>query len=662
MPGRAASPSQDTLPAYSTFETKNDTTNRGLDIPQRIEKRLARLNASDNTAKRWAVELISWMMSAICMGIIIGILICIKDQPLSKWPKGQTVITVLAKVSAATLIIPTSEAIGQLKWNWFGGDVSKEMVDFEIFDKASRGPWGSLMLIVRTKGRSLAALGAILTLLMLAIDTFFQQVVELPERWREAGQGQISQVHRFEPRYNTITQNGAKMSLFDTTLASVTTRFLWDNGTRPLSSGNGSRQDFPMSCPTSNCTWPSYNTLGFCSACRDAPQLLEYACLSARIDWISNLTGFGTESTYPNGSMCGYFINATSEFPIMMTGYNTDSNVPYAGEALIMRVLPLLTNPTRKPLFGGSINFKHIRSPLLNVVISRASGGLETVYQNIAPDTFECVLYWCVKNLKSTNVLGTYTEETISTFTNTTPGEFPWRSYPYTSKELNGTDVYYLENVTITPPGLEQEDFGLLNKTHFSVHRAFDEFAPSFTTIRNGSTQSTIRFSFNLNAVLLRTPRVNPWLSPNNITSHMDRLAVAMTNTIRSSYSSDLAFGQASEIVVFVSVNWAWLSLPLALLVLSLLFLIATIVKTSKEKHEIGVWKTSAMPTLIYSLPQDVQKNFTSNGPVWSKAGRSDAKGIRIKLMPTKGWRVSGHVSAPTTPVMRQREVPSGWI
>ena len=86
---------------------------------------------------------------------------------------------VLSKVASAALILPISEAIGQLKWTWFQGNESKEMIDFEIFDKASRGAWGSFLLLSRTRGRSLAALGAVLTLLLLATDTFFQQVIEL---------------------------------------------------------------------------------------------------------------------------------------------------------------------------------------------------------------------------------------------------------------------------------------------------------------------------------------------------------------------------------------------------------------------------------------------------------------------------------------------------
>lgn len=38
-----------------------------LDIPQRIERKLAQYNASQNVWKRWLFEIISWMTSAGCI-------------------------------------------------------------------------------------------------------------------------------------------------------------------------------------------------------------------------------------------------------------------------------------------------------------------------------------------------------------------------------------------------------------------------------------------------------------------------------------------------------------------------------------------------------------------------------------------------------------------
>jgi hypothetical protein len=296
------------------------------DFPRRIEQKLAQYNASQNMFKRWLFEIVSVTTSAVCMGrtvpahfdpsifirlsvttgAIVALLYYLDDQSLSKWPPGLTLITILSKIASAALILPISEAIGQLKWTWFHGKKSRDAFDFEIFDKASRGAWGSVMLLCRTKGRSLAALGALLTVLLLAIDTFFQQVTDLPERWKLKGDGFIPRSIRYEPNVEfeyDNTWDNLPVNQANNDLRRALAPFFYDsNGTHPLQTGDGATQaEIPLVCPTSQCHWPIYKSLGICSACVDASHLLEYACLTMRMDWIRNATGPGTESTYQNG-------------------------------------------------------------------------------------------------------------------------------------------------------------------------------------------------------------------------------------------------------------------------------------------------------------------------------------------------------------------------
>lgn len=108
-------------------------------LAQRIEQKLWKYSASRNIIKRWLIEIISWTLSACCMTGIIIVLYFYRDKPLPKWPLGLTLnvyISVLAKVSSAALLLPVSEALGQLKWNWFQAKKdetkqSKKMWDFE---------------------------------------------------------------------------------------------------------------------------------------------------------------------------------------------------------------------------------------------------------------------------------------------------------------------------------------------------------------------------------------------------------------------------------------------------------------------------------------------------------------------------------------------------
>lgn len=185
-------------PSVSNMSISNvdDRTEPPQNIAQWIEQKLWRFSSSGNILKRWLLEIISWMISAACMGAIIIVLLKLKDKRIPPWPMGLTIntyVAILSKIAGAALILPVSEALGQLKWSWFQGD-SKKMWDFEIFDNASRGPWGSFLLLIRTKLKALAALGALITIFSLALDPFFQQLVDFPDRWALQGNGSIPQV------------------------------------------------------------------------------------------------------------------------------------------------------------------------------------------------------------------------------------------------------------------------------------------------------------------------------------------------------------------------------------------------------------------------------------------------------------------------------------
>lgn len=214
----------------------NEEPQRSSNIAQIIEQKLWNYNSSGNVGKRWLLEIISWWLSAMSMGIIIGVLIYYQDKKIPNWPGSLTLnafIAILAKVSGAALILPVSEALGQLKWSWFQGS-SKTMWDFEIFDNASRGPWGSFLLLIRTKGRALAAIGALITLLALALDPFFQQVVDFPERWSLNGTSSIPRVVQYKPSIGIQLKAGQQMALQDQAIQAVAETYFYENGTQRM--------------------------------------------------------------------------------------------------------------------------------------------------------------------------------------------------------------------------------------------------------------------------------------------------------------------------------------------------------------------------------------------------------------------------------------------
>ncbi|PVI00303.1 hypothetical protein DM02DRAFT_396065 [Periconia macrospinosa] len=644
-----------------------------LDITQKLEKKLAELNASENVFKRWIYELITLAIAVTCMASIVVILSRINGTNLVVRNIGITAFTVLSKITSAALLLPTSEALGQLKWNWFNGKRSKEMWDFEIFDKASRGAWGSMLLLFRTKGRSLAALGALLTLLLIANDTFFQQVIEYPQRWSLERNSTISRIVQYNPEnsveYGSLQE--VEIRKADESLRSTMESFFYKNGTQPISAGNSTRPDIPLSCPTSNCTFPEYKSLGVCSKCADITETLEFRCMNATADWIPRVpfSMNANKYIYPNTNMCGFYINATSDSPILMSGYttaaiNTSTIQAPSGQALMLRMIPL-EDPiiTYQSYWGGSIKFQDVGNKLISTIVVAARDGIESVYQNKTPIAHECILAWCVKTIKSSYQFATYQEEIVSSFMETGNLTSPWTSQDLRLPELNGTDVIYNRNISIKPPN-DNDTYGMTNLTHFNVFALFNDVIPSYLTMDNATAKTKYRYRIFRVGPLYRRTEMKPWLPPNSVSHHFERIATALTNQIRSSEAREMVLGSAYEIETFVLVRWEWLSFPFALLLLCIVFLVATMIKTSRGagKEGPGIWKTSAMPALIYSLPNDAQKQFTS--PQSANKNSGDARKLRVKLHPEKGWRVSGHVYSPTTPVIvcASNQPPPGWI
>ncbi|CAN9102278.1 unnamed protein product [Alternaria alternata] len=519
------------------------------------------------------------------------------------------------------------------------------MWDFEIFDKASRGPLGALMLLFRTKGRSLAALGALLIVLLLAIDTFFQQVIDQGERWTvHSIAGELPRTIQYTATSGSIYRNGAEIISGDQDMALVIGKFSYGPGIPAVTFGSSLRPEIPV-----------------------VSKILRSDVLfttDIRADWIAQLGG-GFEVETPNATMCGYFVNATSEDPILMSGYIQNPENLTKGEALIMRILPLTTLYRRERLFNhGSIHFKNLRATIVDVlIVSAANGSFENVYQDMFPVANECVLYWCVQTTQSSYDPGAYHEDIVHTVSNTTAGPSPWLALPFETDFENGTDIFYLEDIVIdtNQASGDHNIYGVSNNSASGVIQSFVDIFPAFSTVTNESEVPTMRFkTWSAGPAWLRYLDFNPWLAPNNITRHMERLAYAMTNVMRSAPGQDDVAGAAWDKETYYSVRWEWLAFPLLLLVLSLVFLVSTMVKTSRNTGT-GIWKTSAMPTLIYSLPKEAQAQFAKPS-TWNST--QETKKVRIKLLPRTGWRVSGQSQLSTSPKLPQSAVqaPHGWI
>lgn len=347
-----------------------------------------------------------------------------------------------------------------------------------------------------------------------------------------------------------------------------------------------------------------------------------------------------------------------------MSGYLIEPNVTDGkGEALLHRNLPLTSMTYFTPSYGnGSLLFKSIRNAIADtIIVSSPDGTADAVYRNETPIAQECILAWCVKTVRSSFAWGGYIEEIIETHYNTTPGPFHWEAN-YTSDEYeNYTDTKYRESVHID---LKSSLYGTSDQVAAQTIFGFMDIFPGMTTAQNASATPQLRYKiWNDGEPWTMLLEFNPWMAPNNVTEHMQRLATALTNTIRSAKGKQVFLqGDAYAREVFIQIHWLWLIFPLFLAAMSLVFLVLTMRKTATDSSGAGIWKTSAMPALIYGLPKETQGKMM---PSAQSQTREESKKIRIKLSPRVGWRVSGQSlrqMAPVLPVPQQRNPPPGWV
>lgn len=624
-------------------------------LAQRIEQKLWNYTASRNVVKRWLVEIISWSLSAACMAGIVIMLACYKSKPIPRWPLGLTLnayISVLSKVASGALLLPVSEALGQLKWSWFQGETSKKMWDFEIFDSASRGPWGSMLLLIRTRGKSLAALGAAVTIFALLLDPFFQQVVEYPEVWRlQLGRGAIPTAYGYEPFIIGQEYQDQNMNLdTDKTLLGVAARYFYDNGSVPMPFGRGVRAEVPLACPNSNCTWPSYETLGVHSECVEIADRLEFKCAQGPLDWVQHpITDPNGESMYkfPNGTACGWWLKA--EKPLLMTGYNMNPKGEWGNETLLVRSEALYDVFSREFMAGYEPKLNNSRNPITHLVIVSGED-IENIHNNGTPIAHECMLSWSVKTLESTYSEGGYVEEVTKTQINSTVTESPWQTRTIKA-DRDSWDLYeyfYLEDVYIESDS--GTTYHIDNNTHVLTLSVFDDAFPSYYTLINSTNEDNAMLRYKRYKTIqpfTRNVTYNP-MQYDNVTTHFTSMANAITNLMRSA-TVDVrsVYGDAWDKESVVDVRWVWMSLPLGLLTFTGIFLLGTIIRSSREQDRVGVWKTSAIASLFYGLPKDMTQKMESEKT--DGTPRLQAKEVKVKWIPKRGWRFSGNSVSPTT-------------
>lgn len=215
----------------------------------------------------WFVEVAALVFSVLCLGGIVGVLAVISNRPVREWAvvtgiTPNAVVSLLSTLCKTALLMPVASCIGQLKWRHFDSE-PRRLVDLGVFDGASRGPAGSLTMFLHSSTRStVAAVGALLTIVALVADPFSQQLITVETRQFASPTG----VAYFSS--SLVYDSGATVRQQRTFRAG--SRTVDSNMYGAVLEGvfSAATPETSFECSTSNCTWPgTYGFLGVVSSC-----------------------------------------------------------------------------------------------------------------------------------------------------------------------------------------------------------------------------------------------------------------------------------------------------------------------------------------------------------------------------------------------------------
>ncbi|KAL9109886.1 MAG: hypothetical protein Q9187_008116 [Circinaria calcarea] len=522
----------------------------------------------------WSFEVLSWILGAAALITVVVILQKYDGKSLSSWTfpiTPNSMISLFATISKAALLLPVAEGLGQLKWIWFRKP--RPLADIAIFDSASRGPLGALQLVL--KGRPLSTLGALLVITALAVDPFVQQVITYSQEPVRVGSSAIFRARGYHRKIDT---SGAYEYLVD--IVDLDMKAAFFNG---LYNPKQAAVSLEADCLTGNCTWPSqYSSLAICSTCADITNRIRKEC---SFDKDSNSTYCKLALPLQNG-------------PLLPIGlFFSDGSLLKA--ASILNV----SSPSESLTLG---NLTDTFARFASLSQSRESQDYSP------PKATECTLYFCVNTYEATVSVGVLNETVVSS----------WRNE---SGSGSDSDFYrdFNSQYKLWPP-LQQG--ALSQNSSYYIDRGTHRSLKLFVESQFYGEISTAPF------LLPSTDSVQAFMGLSNYDALMSSIALSMTNNIRKQSNNTVKVpGDAWRTEAFIHVAWAWLTLPIVLVIFTLVFLVTTIWQSSDRGSRL--WKTSTLPLLYHGLEPGLGEDFKPGERVSDMEIQAKKSKVRLQAM-----------------------------
>lgn len=227
----------------------------------------------------WLWEIAACVAGLACMASVAGVLVYENGRRLDQWSLhiGQkhlsptVVVSFIGTLGKSACLFVLAAIISQLKWLHFE-ERPQRLVDLQLFDDASRGPWGASQLaFVKNRKTLLASCTCVLVLASLLVDPFIQAVFSLPVILTpvQGASPSILTSSVYDPsawdaRNGQCYGGGGVDSVLQAAILSP----IW-NATRTPS----------LPCGFERCEWPTITTLGVCSSCVDVTDTVIPNCV-----------------------------------------------------------------------------------------------------------------------------------------------------------------------------------------------------------------------------------------------------------------------------------------------------------------------------------------------------------------------------------------------
>lgn len=364
-------------------------------------------------------------------------------------------------------------------------------------------------------------------------------------------------------------------------------------------------------CPTGNCTFAasdgaSYSSLAMCSRCSDISHTIHNASTMEQ----------GSNYTLPSGCVIGSGGVVLSSMVI-----DLPDAPPDLMPADIFSFESLMFGPAAAPLaircslfpcvntYGGNITNGILQEQRISsdplLLVDAGQGSYFSLITNKSVENGEW--YDCNPTEHATD------ENTIPISAFITPYNF--------SMGVDAPKGYYRRSCvwTLAPP----PSMGLMGALGF----LFNKQSVSNIDDIPGGDQWMVNLYDNGSASLERFEKT------------MEGLVNSITTTIRQqgdNSTSGLASGTMSGLQTCIRVQWLWLALPASLLLLTVVFLVATMMRMS-FRYVRHIWKSSALALLFHGFSTDTLQKY---GPVGSSDTEEKARQMRAQLRFADGeWR-----------------------